>query len=195
MLRKIQLTCLISISYLGIMVTAACVQEQLPDLYAECPDPIKANLIDAKIHHGPYTNNKYALPEDTVALKDYFIVLEWVPEQLTKADSPIFQLPWHSFALSCLPQYNFKNISNIAVILAAPFNGLPIGSDISYLLETHQKERLAEFRDFDGLDPFLGLYLKTIPENYSQLKTRTFIFLKDGTSIQLESSSPILQTN
>ncbi|MFC3414939.1 hypothetical protein [Algoriphagus hitonicola] len=195
MLRKIQLTCLIILSYLGMMVTVACVHEQLPDLYAQCPGPSDANLIGAEIFFGPYENERYSNAADTVDIKDFFLVLEFVPERLTQLSNPESALPWETFALSCLPRYNFKNISNISVILTAPFNGLPIGTDISYLLESNEKETLAEFRDFSSMDPFLGLYLKPTPENYSQLKTRTFIFLKNGTSIQLESSSPILQTD
>lgn len=193
--RKIQFTCLIILSYLGMVVTVACVREQLPDLYARCPGPVDANLLDAKIFFGPYKNERYSSASDTVDIDDFFLVFEWVPERLSQQTDRRFSFPWESMALSCIAQYNFKNISNIAVILTAPFDGLPTGTDISYLLETTEQENLAEFRDFTSMDPFLGLYLKSQPENYSQLKTRTFIFLKNGTSIQLESTSPILQTN
>lgn len=195
MVKKIQFTFFVIGSYLLLMVTLACVQEQLPDLYARCPDPVNANLIDFEVFYTPYLNNQYSSSSDTVDFEEFQVVLEFTPERLSNLYRNNFSFPWESMALSCIPQLNLRNISNISVVLTAPFEGLPAGTDISYLLETTSKETLAQFRDFSQIEPVIGLDLKLRPTNFSQLKTRTFVFLKDGTALVKETQSPLLQTS
>jgi hypothetical protein len=77
----------------------------------------------------------------------------------------------------------------------APFAGLPTGTDISYLLITPDGEKISELRDFQNVSVYFGTKLNITPSNYSQLKTRTFLFLKNGTQKVVDSTSPFLKTN
>lgn len=64
-------------------------------------------------------------------LKEFAIVL--TPELLSENLGGKF--PGQAYALSCAPAYKFKNISNISIILIAPFTGLQNGTDFSYFIE------------------------------------------------------------
>ena len=139
-------------------------------------------------------NDRYASSSDTVDFEDFFMVLDLEAEVLSEASST-----WtfgRAYALSCAPIYNFKNISNIAVTLREPFGSLQAGTDISYLFETIEGTQLSELRDFRGISSLLfGLYFQESPENYSQLSLRIFLFLRDGSQILVDTTSPTLKTN
>lgn len=180
-------------SYLVLLVLGSCVDQLDSDPFRSCPDPKKTNAIDLKVTYSPYQGTVYSTDQDTVALKDFSLNFEIVP-QLT-SESYLGNMPGQAFALSCLEAYNFNNISNIAVTLLAPFHGLPIGTDISYLLQVDPETTLNRFREFDNISIYLGAKLTIVPDNYEQLKTRTFLFLKDGSKIIVDSTSPYLKIN
>jgi hypothetical protein len=84
-------------------------------------------------------------------------------------------------------------VSNISVVLLEPFAGLPVGTDISYALIADDGKSLSHLRELEGVTVYFSVSLKVATENYSQLKTRTFLFLKDGTQKVLKSTSPFLK--
>ncbi|WP_332910445.1 hypothetical protein [Algoriphagus boritolerans] len=104
-------------------------------------------------------------------------------------------LPGQALALSCIQTYTIRNISNITVVLTEPFAGLPTGTDIAYLLITPDKKRISELREFENVSVYFGSNLEITPPNYSRLKTRTFLFLKNGTRTFIDTTSPYLKTN
>ncbi|WP_144604949.1 hypothetical protein [Algoriphagus algorifonticola] len=192
--KSINSTLILCFGYLAFLVGSSCVQEQLPDLYESCPPPRAANAIDLKVLYLPYINNTYSKSTDTVNSKDFQVVLELEPELLSENSTGSSQLG-RAFALSCLPIYDFRNISNIAITLTESYGELQAGSDISYLFENFEGIRLSEIRDFKKFDRLIGLSYKGNISNNSQLKTRTFLFLKNGNQIVVNSSSPILKLN
>ncbi|MDF2157672.1 hypothetical protein [Algoriphagus sp. CAU 1675] len=193
--KKAHTTMALVFGYMGLLIFGSCLSETNPDPYNQCPGPRMADAKGLNVFHAPYTDNHYSTFEDTVLLEDYIFVLEITPEVL-KESFLKNSLPGQAYALSCLESYNFRNISNLSVTLTAPFGDLPTGTDISYLFENYNKEMLSKIRDFNNLEPYLGLYFKSVPkENFSQLKTRTYLFLKNGTQIWVDSTSPHLKTN
>ncbi|WP_288372327.1 hypothetical protein [uncultured Algoriphagus sp.] len=193
MKKKIKALMVVIAGYFALLIGPSCVQEQLPDLYARCPGARDANAIDLNVEFAPYLSDRYATSSDTVDFEDFFMVLDLEAEVLSEASSS-----WafgRAYALSCAPIYNFKNISNIAVTLREPFGSLQAGTDISYLFETLEGTRLSDLRVFQNLIPTFGLYLQENPENYSQLSLRIFLFLRDGSQILVDTTSPTLKTN
>lgn len=89
-----------------------------------------------------------------------------------------------SLSLSIAHAYNIDNISNISVILLAPFADFATSENI----------RLSQLRNFENVSVYFCMRLSLVPKNYSKLKTRTFLFLKDGTQQVIDLSSPILKT-
>ena len=193
MKKGVLATLFLSHIYLLVLVFGSCVDQLDSDPFNSCPAAKTVNATDIKITYSPYKGSSFATDQDTVALKDFSFNFELVPQLNTEGF--IGNLPGRAMALSCVQSYNFKNISNIAVTLLAPFNGLPVGTDISYLLKVNSETTLNRFRQFDNLTIYLGTTLTIVPENYQQLKTRTFLFLKDGTNVSVDSSSPYLKTN
>ncbi len=175
------------------MILGSCVDQLDSDPFGSCPAPETSNAIGLKVAYSPYQDNRYSTDQDTVALKDFSINFEVVAESNT--ESNLGYMPGKAFALSCIKTYRFKNISNIAVTLLSPFNGLPVGTDISYLLQVDPETTLNRFREFDNISNYLGANLTIVPENYEQLKTRTFLFLKDGSKIIVDSTSPRIKIN
>lgn len=163
------------------------------DPFGSCPNPKKSNAIDLKVTYSPFQGTGYSTDQDTVAIKDFSVNFEIVPE--LNSESYVGDLPGQLYALSCIEAYSFKNISNIAVTLLAPFHGLPVGTDISYLLQVNPETTLNRYREFDNISIYLGANLTIVPDNYEQLKTRTFLFLKDGSKITVDSTSPHLKIN
>lgn len=178
--------------YLSILVLGSCIEEA--DTIWGCPAAKEADALAIKaIFFSPYKNQRYALPTDTVAFSDFGFNFELDVKE--KEDQNSGSLPGQAFALSCIQSFNLGNISNISVILTAPFAGLPTGTDISYLLITPEGQRISELRKFENVSVYFGSRLSLTPPNFSQLKTRTFLFLKNGKQHVLESTSPILKTN
>ncbi len=191
--KAIKLTLAVVGGYLFLMVIASCMDEtSVENPFGACPAPRAANAIGLKNQYFPYENSRYSIETDTVMFEEFAIVLELTPELLS--ENQIGKFPGQAFALSCAPAYTFRNISNIAVILTAPFAGIQNGSDISYILELPDKTRLSEFRDFQNTSNFFLLKLNKEPSNFERLKTRTFLFLRTGTQITFDSTSPVIQT-
>lgn len=184
---------MVIVGYFTLLIGPSCVEEQLPDLFARCPDPRDANAIDITVDFAPYLTDRYATSSDTVDFEDFFMVLDLEAEVLSEASSS-----WtfgRAYALSCAPIYNFKNISNIAVTLREPFDDLSAGTDISYLFKTLEGTQLSDLRDFQNFIPTFGLYYQNTPENFSQMSLRIFLFLRDGRQILVDTTSPTLKTN
>jgi len=193
MKKKLKALTMVMAGYFALLLGPSCVEEQLPDLFARCPDARDANAVDLTVDFAPFMNDRYASSSDTVDFEDFFMVLDLEAEVLSEASST-----WtfgRAYALSCAPIYNFKNISNIAVTLREPFGSLQAGTDISYLFETIEGTQLSELRDFRNLIPTFGLYFQESPENYSQLSLRIFLFLRDGSQILVDTTFPTLKTN
>jgi hypothetical protein len=192
--KKAGLTVGLCFGYLILLTLASCILSEDPENTDGCPKPATADAIGIKqVFYSPYVNQRYASATDTVLLRDFRFNFEL--EIQVKADKDSGSLPGQAFALSCLQTFNIRNISNINVILTAPFAGLPIGTDISYLLVTAENRKISELREFENVSVYFGTSLGITPANYSQLKTRTFLFLKNGTQKFVDSTSPFLKTN
>ena len=190
--KKWKATFGLTIGYLFALITFSCVET--PELDDLCPEPAEADAMGIKdVFYSPYSNQRYSSSSDTVPLREFRFNFEL---EIQRKENPAGgSLPGQAFALSCLETFTIRNISNISVILTAPFAGLPIGTDIAYLLETPEGEKLSEMRTFEGISVYFGTRLTITPENYSQLKTRTFLFLKNGDCSFIDSSSPYLKIN
>ena len=192
MTKKIKATLGVFLCYPFLLVVTACMEN---DFYIEgCPLPTSADATGlSQIFYSPYLNKKYSSSTDTVSFQDFRFNLELAVMEKERAEAGF--LPGKAFALTCMKSYSIGNISNFSVILLEPFAGLPTGTDISYLLEDPEGKRLSELREFIEIQVFFSFKLKITPENYSQLKTRTFLFLKDGSRHMIESTSPYLKTS
>lgn len=177
---------------LCLLITWSCIEE--PGFNEGCPAPKEAAAVSIKqVFFSPYKNQRYAAASDTVLFSEFGFNFELEIQELEALNTGAF--PGRAFALSCIQTYNLRNVSNITVILLEPFAGLPIGTDISYLLETPDKKTISELRVFENVSVYFGSTLAITPPNYSQLKTRTFLFLRNGTQKVLDSTSPYLKTN
>ncbi|GMQ27544.1 hypothetical protein [Algoriphagus confluentis] len=190
--KKSTATCCLGLAYLLILITSSCVDT--PDLNDLCPNPVEADALSIKeVFYSPYLNQRYASSSDTVSIEQFRFNFEL--EILRKENPSGGSLPGQAYALSCLETFTLRNISNISVVLTAPFAGLPIGTDIGYLLQTPEGKKIADLRTFDGISVYFGSRLTITPENYSQLKTRTFLFLRNGDRSFIDSTSPYLKIN
>jgi hypothetical protein len=180
--------------YLLILMTSACIDSEDNGFIDGCPRPKEADALGIKeVFFSPYLNNRYSIATDTVPLSQFGFNFE-LDIQL-KENPNSGTLPGQAYALSCIQTFNIQNISSITIVLTAPFAGLPIGTDIAYLLVTPEGKRLSELREFENVSVYFGTSLNSTPANYSQLKTRTFLFLRNGTQIFMDSTSPFLKTN
>lgn len=187
------MTLVISLIHLLFLVLVSCLDEtSIENPFGECPASRAANATGIKTQFFPYKNSRYSIETDTVLMSEFAVVLELTPELLS--ENQVGKFPGQAFALSCAPVYEFKNISNISVILTAPFAGIQNGTDISYLLELSDKTRLSEFRDFQNTSNFFLLKLNKEPANFQRLKTKTIIFLRNGSQLTFDSTSPAIQT-
>lgn len=192
--KKAALTLCLCMGYLLILMTSACIDGEDSGFIDGCPRAKEADALGIKdVFFSPYLNNRYSTATDTVPLSQFGFNFE-LDIQL-KENPNSGSLPGQAFALSCIETFNIRNISNIMVVLTAPFAGLPIGTDISYLLVTPDNQRLSELREFENVSVYFGTSLRTTPSNFSQLKTRTFLFLRNGKQVFIDSTSPYLKTN
>ncbi len=193
--KKIFSTIIVSVSYLSLLVLGACIENIDSDPFGECPTTgQKSNLIDFSVQYEPYRNNRYSISSDEVNFKDFKFNLSFTLEQLSEAKyHSIF--PGQAFALSCIAVYDIRNVSNIAILLAAPFENIPTGTDVSYLFIAQNGEPLSEFRDFSKMTTILSLTLQKTPTSKTQLKTKTIVFFKNGTQKLIESTSPTILIN
>lgn len=192
--KSVSLTLSFFIGNLLLLVLFSCLSESaLQDPFGECPDARDAKAIDIRVFYSPYENTTYAVETDTVSFEDFAFNFELTPEFMSYSEKGAF--PGRAYALSCIQSFNFSNISNISVILTAPFNDLPIGTDISYLLVLPDGTLLNDLRDFTNITSFFTMNVRVTPANFSQLRTQTILFLRDGTQKAFTSNSPFLETN
>lgn len=192
--KKVALTLCLCMGYLLILITSACIDSEDNGFLDRCPGPKEADALGIKnVFFSPYLNNRYSTPTDTVSLSQFGFNFEL--DIQIKENPNSGSVPGQAFALSCIETFTIRNISNISVVLTAPFAGLPIGTDISYLLFTSDGKRLSDLREFENVSVYFGTSLKTTPSNFSQLKTRTFLFLRNGTQTFIDSTSPFIKTN
>jgi hypothetical protein len=192
--KVIKSTLIIFFSYMGLMVVGSCIENIDSDPFGGCPSAYKGLAKDIKVLYGPYKDNRYSTENDLVSFQDFTFNLELDIEKSNEANLG-FSFPGKAYALSCLEIFNVGNISNIAIILAAPYEGIQRGTDISYLFFVNEKERLSEFRDFSKIFRYISLKLEKAPTNNTQLKTKTVLYLRDGTQQIFESTSPTLISN
>jgi len=192
--KVIRATVAIFFSYMALMIIGSCIENVDSDPFGSCPQAVKGVAKGIKVLYGPYKDNRYSTENDLVSFQDFTFNLELDIEKSNEA-SLGSSFPGRAYALSCLETFNVGNISNIAIILAAPYEGIQIGTDISYLFYVNEKERLSEFRDFSNISRYLGLKLTTAPSNNTQLKTKTVLYLRDGSQKIFESTSPTLISN
>ncbi len=193
--KKLQATLLLSLSYMGLLILGACIENVDSNPFGECAKSgLKSNLKDFEVLYEPYKNEKYSAESDQVRFKDFRFNLRLAIEQISQS-SITFDFPGNAYALSCAPIYDIRNVSNIAIILAAPYEGIQTGTDISYLFIAQNDIRLSEFRDFSKISNFISLTLQTAPTSKTQLKTKTIVFFKNGTQKLVESTSPTLLLN
>ncbi|MCS5489656.1 hypothetical protein [Algoriphagus limi] len=184
----------IFMGYLALMIGQACVQEQLPDLYGRCPDPRNATATDLEVKYLPYRNDRFSTSSDVVPLQDFELVIELDFELLSENYDTVSGFGF-AYALTCIPLYNFQNISNITITLTQPLGNIQAGSDISYLFKNREDTPLSEIRDFRKFETTFGLKFTGDLANNSQLHTRTYLFLRDGRQLIFDSTSPIITTN
>jgi hypothetical protein len=190
-LRRILATMGVVGLQLSLVIVWSCIDA--PELSDICPRPEPANAIGLKsVFYNPYRNQRYSSSSDTVPLSEFGFNFELEIQRIEALNR--FSLPGQAFALSCAQTFSIRNISNVSVILLQPFAGLPVGTDISYLLITPEGKKLSELRQFENVTVWFGTRLAITPPNFSQLKTRTFLFLKNGTQKAVDSTSPILKT-
>jgi len=193
-LRKIlSLTMGLSGFYMLLLVVSACETDpSLQNPFGECGPAAKADAVDISVFFSPYENETYATESDTVQLKDFAFNFQLIPEVQSSSEKSIF--PGRAYALSCAQTFDFQNISNITIILKKEFNNLPVGTDILFLLELPDGSTLDQLRDFKKSTAYYSYKLNIVPENFSQLETQTFLFLRDGTRIVVDSTSPYIKT-
>ena len=192
-LKKLSLTTGLCLGYLLLLVTASCINSEDSDIFEGCPRPVEADAVGIKqVFFSPYRNQRYSFASDTVSFLEFGFNFEL--EIQVKEDQNSGSVPGQALPLSCIQTFNIGNISNISVILTEPFAGLPIGTDISFLLITPNNKLISDLKDFKNVSVYFGTELKITPANFSQLKTRTFLFFRNGTQTFFDSTSPILKT-
>ncbi|MFT4857279.1 MAG: hypothetical protein ACI9UV_000369 [Algoriphagus sp.] len=193
--KNIQATLLLSVSYMALLVLSACIENVDFNPFGECSKVgLKSNLKDFEVLYQPYKNGKYSTEADKVIFKDFRFNFNFTIEQISQSSST-FNFPGNAYALSCAALYDVRNMSNIAIILAAPYEGIQTGTDISYLFESQNDIRLSEFRDFSKISSIISLTLQRAPTSNTKLKTKTIVFFKNGTQKIVESTSPTLLIN
>lgn len=177
---------------LGIpLLLTACIQVD-EDPYNQCPLPIKAEATGIKeVFFSPYCNKRYANTSDTVSLSDFGFNFEL---EVKKRQNDNTEDTWqNAYPLTCEETFHIGNISNISVVLTGSFAGLPIGTDISYALITPDGKRISDLRNFENISVYFGSKLTLRPAPYSQLKTRIFVFFRNGNQAFMDSTSPYLK--
>lgn len=182
-------------AYLWMMVFVACVDDPDINPFGECGGPYKVNATDVSLFYEPYLNDQYATEKDTVKLSEFNIFLKIASEPTADASHSSSSFPGRAYALSCAPSLDFQNINSISMTLLAPYGDKEAGTNISSFVTTHEDIKISDLQDFKRS---LGLYKLTVnllPENKSQLKTRTVLKFKNGTEKTFDSTSPVLLTN
>lgn len=191
---KIKFTVTLMAVYMAMMVIVSCVDQVDPDPFGSCPPVQNAKATDVKVKYGPYLSSSYATESDKIPFGEFVFYIEITPQIIAESTSQS-GFPGLAYALSCASLYDFRNITKIAVELTAPFKEIPAGTDISSLFQNAGGEKLSDMENFEGLPSFLGFKLDFVPENNSQLKTKTILHLNDGTQKSFESTSPVFLSN
>lgn len=177
-----------------LLVFVSCVEEEDPYPWGKCPGPVNANAIDLSVEYAPFIQDRNATESDTVDLDEFAIYFNIEPEIIREA-SLKGSLPGQAYALSCAASYNFQNIAGMTVTLNGDLGELAAGSDISHFFENSREISLSELENFEGVIPFMGYrFIGEIP-NFSKIKSRTTLILKDGSRIVVNSTSPTLKTD
>ena len=170
----------------------SCIQVD-EDPYNRCPSPKPANAVGIKqVFFSPYKNQRYAAASDTVSISDFRYNFELDLSLIENTNLTESSL---AYPLVCEETFRIENISNIMVILRAPFAGLTVGTDISYALTTPDGKNIAQLKTFDQVSVYFGSKLTLKPTTISQLKSRIFVFFKDGSRAFLDADSPYLTPN
>ncbi|UZD23815.1 hypothetical protein PBT90_10485 [Algoriphagus halophytocola] len=191
---KFKLTVILMGLYMSMMVLVSCMDEVDPDPMGTCSSTQNANAIDLKVKYGPYLGSSFATESDKIPFSEFVYYIELFPEVIAETKGQA-GFPGRAYALSCVAIYNFKNITRIAIELTEPFKEIPAGTDISTLFLNGRQEKLSDMENFEGLTQFLEFKFDFVPENNSQLKTKTILYLNDGTQKSFESTSPVFLTN
>jgi len=155
-----------------------------------CPYPALAKLDSVQqIFYSPYLNKRYSETIDTVSFDDFRYHIEFEFEKIKKNNSS------NEFSINpaCAPEYDVLDISNISIILTAPYDGIQTGNDISYLFLLPDGKSINRFRDYQNMKQFMTLKLKEKPNKVSQLNTEMVIYMVNGERIKKPSISPSIR--
>jgi hypothetical protein len=167
---------------------SSCVPD--PDDLLECPYPSLARLDSIyQVFYSPYTNQRYASQNDTVRFEDFLLNVEFGYTKINTNSNAIDR----TYPGACASLYNVQNLSNIELYLTSPYNGLPTGTEVSYLFLTPDGTALNRFRDFKRMNQYFSLKLKEKPTQKSQINTRLVVYFRDGSSKSIASISPFLK--
>ena len=170
---------------LFVVSTNSCdVPSSLRDPFDVCDSPPKATVEDIAVFYGPFKEGGYAIESDTVTFSNFTFNLRLLP----KTDINYT----NSNSSGCPPLFNFHTVSNISILLNEEYNDLPIGTDISFLMKLSDGTYLNKLRDFSKSSEYYSLKIEAAPKSLSQLKTKTFLFLRDGSKIVFDSTSPYI---
>jgi hypothetical protein len=166
----------------------SCIKDNQFD--SECPYPDLAELDSInQIFFSPYLNKKYSTNIDTVAFKDFRFHIEFGFEKIQRNNGQT-ETPRNPV---CEPEFDVQDISNISIILTGPYDGIQIGTDVSYLFLLPDGSSINRFREFSRMKQYMTLELREKPTTISQLKTEMVIYLVDGSQIKKSSVSPFIK--
>lgn len=166
---------------------SGCVPD--PDDLLECPYPSLARLDSIyQVFYSPYTNQRYSSQNDTVRFEDFLLNVEF---GYTKSNNT--NAIDRTYPGACASLYNVQNLSNIELYLTSPYNGLPTGTEVSYLFLTPDGTPMNRFRDFKRMNQYLSLKLREKPRQKSQVNTRLVVYFRDGSSKSIVSISPFIK--
>jgi hypothetical protein len=157
----------------------------------DCPETILADLIEvSNVFFSPYKQMQYSGSEDTVSVYDFRYNLEFhfIPIESENLRTEIAA----QILNNCHTKFFAQNISNIQIFLTGTFDGMPPGTDISYLFSLQDDTPLNRFRDFANLDQFLSLKFKAQPTEAERLSSNLIVYLRNGEKLSFESISPML---
>ncbi len=179
------------LAFFNYLFLHSCIQVK-EDPYNQCPAPKPATAVGIKeVFFSPYKNQRYSTASDTVPVSKFGYNFQLDIKLIENSSTE--SIP--AYPLVCEETFQIRNISNISVILTAPFAGLPMGTDFSYALLTPESKSISQLKTFDEVSIYFGTKLTLKPIAVSQLKSRIFVFFKDGSQAHLDATSPYLTTD
>lgn len=155
-----------------------------------CPYPSLAELDSVKqVFYSPYRNQQYSTKSDTVPFEEFRYHLEFEFEKIQRNNG--FNEP--PINPSCDSEFDVLGISNFAIILTAPYDGIQIGTDVSYLFLLPDGNSINRFREFHRMKQFMTLKIKEKPSKISQLNTEIIIYMVNGDRIKKSTISPFIR--